>query len=557
MIKIFKPLAFAALFFVVYGCASSFTAKIEPIQFKDNFPQKKSDLTEEQLKNWWHLDPIKDTVPGMSIEHTYKEIIKNRKGETVIVSIIDSGIDINHEDLKNVIWTNPAEIPDNGIDDDNNGYIDDIHGWNFLGDVVGEQMEFVRILLRLAPKYEDKSEIDISEAEKSEYALYKKAREEYLKEKQEALNIKVQYESIVDIIKPAHDKVANKLENEDYTLEDLNTLKEESSLQREIFFLEQMFSFGDNIPQILKDINSDLKHINSKLDYHLNVNKNFREKLGDNPYDINDTPTGNNQVSGPDPSGEDADHGTHVSGIVAAQRNNGVGMNGVAQNVQIMAIRAVPDGDEYDKDIALAIRYAVDNGAKVINASFGKMYSTNPEWVYEAIKYAAQNDVLIVHAAGNDGFDLDDDNIQVFPNDQTTNFNEFADSFLSIGALSPLFSEEIVAPFSNYGKNQVDVFAPGVQIWSSTPNNEYEFQMGTSMAAPAVTGLAAMLRSYYPQLTASQVKQIIMDSGLSYTADVVLGGETNNKRPFSEISKSGKIVNMYNAFILAEQILNQ
>lgn len=557
MIKIFKPLAFASLFFVVYGCASSFTAQIEPIQIIDNFPQKKSDLTEEQLKNWWHLDPIKDTVPGMSIERTYKEIIKNRKGKTVIVGIIDSGIDINHEDLKNVIWTNPDEIPGNGIDDDSNGYIDDIHGWNFLGDIVGEQLEFVRILLRLAPKYEDKSEVDITEAEKSEYALYKKVKEEYLKEKQEALNIKVQYESIVDIIKPAHDKVANKLENEDYTLEDLNTLKEDSSLQREIFFLEQMFSFGDNIPQILKDINSDLKHINSKLDYHLNVNKNFREKLGDNPYDIKDIPTGNNQVSGPDPSGEDAVHGTHVSGIVAAQRNNGVGMNGVAQNVQIMAIRAVPDGDEYDKDIALAIRYAVDNGAKVINASFGKMYSTNPEWVYEAIKYAAQNDVLIVHAAGNDGFDLDDDNIQVFPNDQTTNFNEFADSFLSIGALNPVFSEDIIAPFSNYGKNQVDVFAPGVQIWSSTPNNEYEFQMGTSMAAPAVTGLAAMLRSYYPQLTASQIKQIIMESGLSFSSNVVLGGETDNKKPFSEISKSGKIVNMYNAFILAEQILNQ
>jgi cell wall-associated protease len=557
MLKLFKPFALAASLLLIYGCGTSISTQAQPIQVNSTIPQKVAELTEDQLKNWFHLDLMKDTIPGMSVQRTYDEIIKNRKGQTVIVGVIDSGIDIEHEDLKNVIWTNPGEIPGNGIDDDGNGYIDDIHGWNFLGDIVGEQMEYVRIMLRLAPKYENVTKSDVNPADLEEYTLYLKAREEYLKEKQEALSTKVQYESIYDIVKPAHERVSGKLKKEDYTLEDLSTLESEISFQREVFFLEQMFSFSDNIPQVIKELGDGIKYFSSRLNNHFNVNEDFRATLGDDPYDITDVPIGNNQVSGPDPKKEDAKHGTHVSGIIAGQRNNGIGMNGVAQNVQIMAIRAVPDGDEYDKDVALAIRYAVDNGAKVINTSFGKMYSTNPEWVYDAIKYASDNDVLIVNAAGNDGFNLDDENLTVFPNDQRIANPNLTNSFLTVGALNYVYGEEMVASFSNYGKQQVDVFAPGVQIWSSTPNNEYEFQMGTSMAAPAVAGVAAMLRSYYPQLTAAQVKQIIMHSGIPSSTMVVLGGEADNKKPFSEISKSGKMVNMYNAFLMAEQLINQ
>lgn len=552
-----KSIAFSLLAFLFIACGSTAALISTPIENIDTVPLKVQDLSEEELKSWGHLDLLKDTVPGMSVQRAYDEIIKKRKGQTVIVGVIDSGVDIEHEDLSNVIWTNTNEIPGNGIDDDNNGYIDDIHGWNFLGDIVGEQMEYVRIMLRLAPKFEDKPESAISTADREEYALYQKAKAEYLKEKQEALNTKVQYESMIEVIKPAHQKVVQKLGKEDYSRQELKTLQEEVNFGREVFLLDQMFEFDDNIANIIKEIDEGITYFSSRLDYHFNVSENFRTTLGDNPYDITDVPHGNNQVSGPDPKKKDAKHGTHVAGIIAAQRNNGVGMNGVAQNVQIMAIRAVPDGDEYDKDIALAIRYAVDNGAKVLNTSFGKFYSPNPEWVYDAIKYAAQNDVLIVNAAGNDGFDLDDDAIQVYPNDQTTNFDEFSNAFLTVGALDTRYGSEMVASFSNYGKNQVDVFAPGVEIWSSTPNNEYEFQMGTSMAAPAVAGVAAMLRSYYPQLTAAQVKQIIMDSGLPSKQIVILGGEPDNKKPFSEISKSGKMVNMYNAFLMAEKVSNQ
>ena len=217
-------------------------------------------------------------------------------------------------------------------------------------------------------------------------------------------------------------------------------------------------------------------------------------------------------------------------------------------------VSAGADGDEYDKDIALAIRYAVDNGAKVLNTSFGKYYSPHADWVYEAIKYAASKDVLIVNAAGNDGLDLD--TVNIYPNDQFDNGSEMADSFLTVGALNYKYGGEMVANFSNYGKTNVDVFAPGVKIWSTTPLNTYEFLQGTSMAAPEVAGVAAMIRSYYPGLSAKQVKQILMDSGLSINTQVVLGGESSNTESFSNISKSGKMVNMYNALIMADKIAN-
>jgi subtilisin family serine protease len=227
-------------------------------------------------------------------------------------------------------------------------------------------------------------------------------------------------------------------------------------------------------------------------------------------------------------------------------------MNGVAHNVEIMALRAVPNGDEYDKDIALAIRYAVDNGAKVINGSFGKGYSPNKEWVYDALKYAAENDVLFVHAAGNDSKFLDE--AENYPNDQENNGPEFFDNVLTVGALNWDYGQNMVAGFSNYGKVNVDVFAPGTKIYATTPDNEYEYLQGTSMAAPGVAGVAALIRSYFPKLTASQVKHIIMESGLASDAEVVVGGDPNNKMPFGELSGSGKMTNLYNALIMADKV---
>ncbi|MDC8002303.1 S8 family peptidase [Aequorivita todarodis] len=554
--NLFKTTLFAvAISTVLAGCGSGAAIVATPIQNIDSNPLKITPLTEEQLKHWPAMDLVTDTVPGMSVDKAYSEIIKKRKGETVIVGVIDSGVDIDHEDLKNVIWTNPGEIAGNGIDDDNNGFIDDVHGWNFLGDITGENMEYVRIIRKFKPKFDGKSEASISAADRKDFAMYQKAKAEYEKELAEVTGNKSRYEQILSQLQPTHEAMAKKLGKEDYTQEDLAAIKNPSPQeQQQIAMLNQMLNFADSVPEVLEELNKGLEYFDGRLENNFNMTKDFRGVLGDDPEDITDNIYGDNNVAGPDPTRENVKHGTHVAGIIAAQRNNGIGMDGVANNVKIMAVRAVPDGDEYDKDIALAIRYAVDNGAKVLNTSFGKYYSPHADWVYDAIKYAAEKDVLIVNAAGNDGLDLD--TVNIYPNDQFDNGSEMADSFLTVGALNFKYGSEMVANFSNYGKTNVDVFAPGVKIWATTPLNTYQFLQGTSMASPEVAGVAAMIRSYYPNLSAAQVKQILMDSGLSTNTQVVLGGDPSNTDSFANISKSGKMVNMYNALIMADKMAN-
>ena len=552
--KLFKITLFAvAMSIVLASCGSGAAIVATPIQNIDSNPLKIAPLEGAQLKHWPAMDLVKDTVPGMSVDKAYNEIIKNRKGETVIVGVIDSGVDIDHEDLKNVIWTNPGEIAGNGIDDDNNGFIDDIHGWNFLGNITSENMEFVRIIRKLKPKYEGKSESSISAADRKEFALYQKAEAEYEKESSEASANKTRYEQMLSQLKPAHEAIAKKLGKKDYTKENLAAIKDPSSQeQQEIAMLGQMLNYADSVPEVIDELERGVTYFQGRLDNNFNMTKDFRGVLGDNPEDITDNHYGDNNVASPDPTRENVKHGTHVSGIIAAQRNNGIGMDGVANNVKIMVVRAVPDGDEYDKDIALGIRYAVDNGAKVLNTSFGKYYSPHSDWVYDAIKYAASKDVLIVNAAGNDGLDLD--TVNIYPNDQIDNGSEMSDTFLTVGALNYEYGSDLVAIFSNYGKTNVDVFAPGVKIWSTTPLNTYEYLQGTSMASPEVAGVAAMIRSYYPKLSAKQVKQIIMDSGLTTNIKVVLAGEPSNTDSFANISKSGKMVNLYNALIMADKM---
>lgn len=538
------------------SCGSTAPIVATPVQSISPSITKKSPLTKAQMKHWNAMDLQRDTVPGMSVDRTYAELIQGRKGETVIVGVIDSGIDIDHEDLKNVIWTNPGEIPGNGIDDDKNGFIDDVHGWNFLGDILGENMEFVRIVRKLAPKYEGKEEIEISIADREEFALYKKAKAEFEKELRETNQNKERYQQMLAQLKPAHEAMASKLGKENYSQEDLAGIENPTLMeQQQIAMLGQMLNFAETVPEVLDQMNEGITYFQSRLDNHFNTTTDFRAVLGDDPDDLSDNVYGDNNVASSDPTRDNAKHGTHVAGIIAAERNNGIGSDGVANNVLIMPVRSVPDGDEYDKDIALSIRYAVDNGAKVINTSFGKYYSPHADWVYDAIKYAASKDVLIVNAAGNDGLDLD--TVNVYPNDQIDNGTEIADSFITIGALNYEYGENMVANFSNYGKVNVDIFAPGVQIWAPTPLNTYEFLQGTSMAAPAVAGIAAVIRSYYPKLSAPQVKKILMDSGISPNIDVILGGDPSNKQPFSSISKSGNIVNMYNAFIMADKLSRQ
>ncbi|WP_366519228.1 S8 family peptidase [uncultured Dokdonia sp.] len=545
---------------VIAAMAATFLASCEtpsalvtvPVENVDSNPLKVSALTESEKQAWSSRDLRTDTIPGMSVDRTYAEILPGKSGQQVIVAVIDSGIDINHEDLKGRIWTNPKEIAGNGKDDDNNGYIDDVHGWNFLGDVGAEQLEFVRIIKRFEGEFAGKTLATIPASQKDIFLQYQKAKAEYDEKVAGAQRQKTQYEQIASQLKSSHPAIVKALGKEDYTQADLATIKNPSAeMQNHIGFITQMFQYTESIPDFMKNIDEGVEYFTGQLEANYNKTADFRKVLGDDPYDITDTKYGNNNVYGPEPDG--AKHGTHVAGIIAATRNNGKGMNGVANgNIKIMAVRAVPDGDEYDKDIALAIRYAVDNGAKVINTSFGKYYAQNPEWVYDAIKYAAKNDVLIVNAAGNEGLSLDDPANRVYPNDQLDNVTEMADTFLTIGALAPKYGSQLLANFSNYGKSNVDVFAPGVDIYSTTPEDTYEYLGGTSMAAPNTAGVAAMLRSYYPKLSANEVKNIIMKSGLTTNTSVILGGDTEKQARFNEVSKSGEMVNMYNAFKLAE-----
>lgn len=554
-IPVIKPFFAIGLSIFLAGCGSTSPTLVStPIENIDAIPLKVTALTDVELKGWGGADLTRDTIPGMSVQKAYDEIIKNNKGQSVIVAVIDSGVDIAHEDLKSVLWVNRGEIPNNGKDDDKNGYVDDVHGWNFLGDAVKENLEYTRIIKRLKPKYEGITSSTVSPADRAEFAEYQRAKAEFDKEYNETLQNQTRYKEIKTQLVAAHAAVSSQLGKENYTKQELAamTATTDQMMQYKGMLMQIQNNVNENIPTALKELDDAIKYFNDRLTSHFNLDLNGRAIVGDDPYDITDTKYGNNKVSGPTKDKEDVKHGTHVAGIIAAQRDNNIGIKGVANNVQIMVLRAVPDGDEYDKDIALSIRYAVDNGAKVINTSFGKYFSPNPEWVIEAIKYAAQKDVLIVNAAGNDGTNLDQ--TSVYPNDQFPGqTGEISQNFLTVGALNYQYGSGMVAGFSNYGKTNVDVFAPGTKIWSTTPNNGYEYLQGTSMAAPAVAGVAAILRSFYPKLTAAQVKQVIMDSGLSTTASVLVGEEKANKR-FTELSASGKMVNLYNALILADKM---
>lgn len=521
-----------ALAIALTGCS---TTKVVMYNI-DTLPVKKEKITPEQLQRWSHLDIITDTIPGMSVDKAYAELLKDKKSTKVIVGIIDSGVDIEHPDLLAAVWTNPKEIPDNGIDDDNNGFIDDIHGWNFLGDITKENLEYERII-------KDKSLVD--------EATFKKAKAINDEKITDANQGRTQLESMTMALNTSDAAIKKELKKEIYTVEDLETITStDATIVQSKQIMKQMLSFGLPVADLRMEIKKELESALLTLNGD-NLKTDYRKILGDNPNDLTDTKYGNNNVIGPDK--EEALHGTHVAGIVAQGRYNNIGGDGVASNnVEIMAVRAVPDGDEYDKDIALAIRYAVDNGAKVINGSFGKSFSPHKQWVYDAIKYAEKNDVLIVHAAGNDAKDIDiEDN---FPNDSDDKKTEFADNLITIGALNFEYGDAIVANFSNFGALNVDVFAPGVQIYATTPENTYRYLAGTSMASPNVAGVAALIRSYYPKLSASQVKHILMNSGTAINRTVQVGGRDGEKKQFSTLSKSGKIVNAYSALQMAAKM---
>lgn len=502
--------------------------------------------------NWFNLDFKADKVQGVSTDKAYKELLKGKKYQTIIVAVIDGGVDTTHEDLKSILWKNSKEIPGNGIDDDKNGYIDDVYGWNFIGGKDGrninhETMELTRLYAPLAAKFKDGKPLDASL--QAEYQKYLKLKSDYEKEFNETKERYNNYEGFLQQLNKINSmlKIQLKVEKLDVaTLAKVNTGDEKINKLAENLknMLEANGSpdLDDQIEQLSEAVD-DLK---GRLDYGLNTTINERIIVGDDPANSSERFYGNNDVTGPD-----AGHGSHVAGIIAAVRNNGIGMNGVADHVKIMAVRAVPNGDERDKDVANAIRYAVDNGAKVINMSFGKSYDYDKKAVDEAVKYAASKDVLLIHAAGNDA--SNNDTVGNYPNRNFIGGGSAA-NWIEVGALSWKGGTESVANFSNYGKKTVDVFAPGVDIYSTVPFSKYKSNSGTSMASPVVAGIAAVIRSYYPKLTAEQVKAVIVNSTVKFPELQVNAPGSDDKKQvkFGDLSITGGVVNLYDAIKLAE-----
>lgn len=504
--------------------------------------------------NWYNLDPSADGVQGASINKAYTELLAGKTPRAkIIVAVIDGGIDIDHDDLRGKIWTNPDEIAGNGVDDDQNGYADDIHGWNFIGNTQGENvlyenLEQVRIFRKLDPKYRHVSTTEgFSPDEKEEFALYRICKEHYEKELNEYTENGQFLDSFESGINQAETIIKEYLHQETLDKVDLMELK---SLPRDV---KQARDYLLHLQEqgITRQLIGELKENNrTYLEYRLNTAYNPRKIISDNPEDINDVHYGNNNVKGPA-----ADHGTFVAGIIGANRANGLGIDGIAQEAEIMVLRAVPNGDEWDKDIALAIRYAVNNGARIINLSFGKDYSPQKEFVDNAIRYADAHGVLMVHAAGNDAVNLDIR--ESYPTRKLTGGDEVA-NWLAVGATTDKMGKKMVCDFSNYGKLGVDLFAPGENIISLSPGNTYQINDGTSFSCPVVAGVAALIWSYYPELSAGQLREILLHSTTRYPRLKVYfpqaGATRENTVRFIELSRTGGIVNAYEALNLAGKL---
>lgn len=551
----FGHLLFLLLFTLsLYSCSTTEPAtRTEPAEPRETREPVDFSTLLEPPQDWHHLDEEQTHFRGISNELAYNTLLANKIPESeVIVAVIDGGVDANHQDLKEVMWINEDEIPDNGKDDDGNGYVDDIHGWNFIGGSDGKNVnhdtfELTRIYRRLGNQFGKTDTTELNGEQKEQYEYYKEISDAYRQKVEELLSQYNNISSLEESMAEAEKILGDYYNGQNYTYEDLLDFQPQDQ--------QQQFAQNVMLYVMENDIDSTLisdqkKQVYEFAKYGYNPDFSPRHIVGDNYEDKSERYYGNNDVAGPD-----ASHGTHVAGIVAARRKNGIGIDGVSSGTRIMAVRAVPNGDERDKDVANAIRYAVDNGAHIINMSFGKGYSPYKEVVDEAIRYAEQNGVLMVHGAGNDASNTDTK--PSFPTDALTDGGT-AELWLTVGASNWSPDEKFVANFSNYGKETVDLFAPGVDIYSTMPDNEYKFQDGTSMASPVVAGVGALLMAYYPGLSARQVRQLIMENTVDYSDQQVIQPNEqysdDQMVPFGELSVTGGLVNVYKILEAAERI---
>ncbi len=518
------------------------------------FPSEKDSL--EAPTNWFLLDPIEDGYLGTGAEKAHEKFLAGKRAKrTVVVAVIDSGVDIVHEDLKDKIWENPGEIPGNGIDDDGNGYIDDVHGWNFIGGADGSHVEedsheLTREYNRLKAKFGEMAAEDVKKRDREEFAYWQRVNENFEESKKEAEMNYNMYGNMLNGFTNMARLVKEEFGLDDFTLKDLSEMEsEKEEISNALEMLSQLFSMinmpDPSVNEILEVLDGAVEHFEVQANYAYNTDFDPRDIVGDDPEDYKEKYYGNN-----DPTGPDATHGTHVAGIIAAKRGNDLGIDGIAEHVLIMPVRAVPNGDERDKDIANAIRYAVDNGAHIINMSFGKSYSPGKKYVDKAVKYARRKGVLLIHAAGNSSKEINPDNN--FPN-RWYGRRGSSDAWLEVGASAAIDSDNLAADFSNFSNEGVDLFAPGVDIYSTVPGSEYETNSGTSMAAPTVAGVAAMVWAYYPDLKPKDLREILIQSVYKPTTQQVQLPGQEELIGFDTLSATGGVVNAYQALQLAAQ----
>lgn len=512
----------------------------------------------DKIDNWFTKGPL-EKVEGIDAERAFKTLNLNPNAKPIIVAVIDGGIDLNHEDLKGRLWVNQKEVQGlPGVDDDQNGYIDDINGWNFLGgkDPQGrmlhvnlERYESTRELVRLKKLRATLIATGVG-LRNFDQEYYEKLEYEVTGDRTVA-RIQIKYtQDTINRIKELFNNLQAKfnIPFEKLTLEAVESFKAATEAEqeaKEALIVEFNSSFAKSVERI------QLRHrqLQQVLETSLNENFNPRaEVIKDNPDDFSNGYYGNNDVTGPDPL-----HGTHVAGIIAANRNNGLGINGVSPYATIMTIRAVPNGDEYDKDIYFAVKYAVDNGAKIINMSFGKRYSPHKNKLDEIFRYAAQRGVLLVHASGN--YAHNNDKGDNYPNRYLESPRTHAEhkNWIEVGASSRYNTSALVANFSNYGKDSVDIFAPGFEINSTAPNNSYTILSGTSMAAPVVSGILSVLMAQNLNYSPEQVHQILLRNGRNKNSMLVIKPGLGELVKFGELSRTGSIVDNYSAL---EKLLN-
>jgi subtilisin family serine protease len=505
---------------------------------------------EGSAQQWHHKDFETDNVPGVSTIRAYEEVLKEREPGKIIVAVLDDGIDISHEDLKGRIWTNQDEIPANGIDDDGNGYVDDIHGWNFLGNAEGENLifdtyELTRIYARMHDKFDEADTSQMNPEESKQYTRYLDIKGKFESEKEES---DLYYKDITEF-KAEFDRSVAMVEKhtdaDELNAELLDTLKirrdRKAKKARKKLYRFYSYGYDESI------IEEAVEYLRIAVDYHYNPEFNSRPLIGDDPEDLDDRSYGNPQVFV-----EGQTHGTSVSALIGAVRSNGLGIDGIAPNVELMPVRIIPDGDERDKDVANGIYYAVDNGAKVLNMSFGKGYSPDSDHVKRAIRYAEEKGVLMVTGSGNDG--QDNDSVDNYPNKYYSDGTE-CKTWISVGATSKHPDSTLVTDFSNYGKTTVDLMAPGENVMSLAPGDTTEVVDGTSFSSPIVAGVAALVWSYFPELTAAEIRTVLMQSSTSFSESrVLLPGTMDQMKGFGELSVTGGIVNAYKAVLLADKI---